>query len=136
MQYPQQVAFLNESNENDRCFLRADLEHRVELVSGNGGLRRGVASLLLYDFDFSEEVALQALRDQRSDTLARSGFQLRDHVAGSEERANKRRIEVCGICYEDASMEYSMACGHSFCLDCWQSYLRETLAPCSRPGNV
>lgn len=118
------VKFLNAEDSVDRQTIRDDLEHTIDQMTTAGEIDRSAASVLLYDSGFSLESVLVALQNDKSTALEDCGLRRRSDAMQESQSGSK----ACGICYEDATMAYSMVCGHSFCLDCWQSYLRESVS--------
>jgi len=134
MQYQHTVSFLNRDDPLDSQALRVDLEQKINLVSQTGMLSRSTACMLLHDFDFAVESAMRSLQQDRPKTLLESGLLLRCDAMESDEKCEKAGLAPCGICYDDSPTVFGMACGHTFCRDCWHSFLQESISLSSGPA--
>ena len=110
---------------SDMVLEMADLVHEQEgaIVSMSElfGCPIIVASVLLRKYNWNTEKLIEKFMDDPDAVLTEAGL---DAEIKPMRQGSGKHV-LCGICFEDVSLQTSSACAqsHRFCNDCWNGYL-------------
>lgn len=96
----------------------------VSEIMAIGSLDRSAALGLLIRYEWNKERLTEEYFDDPDKVLAAAG--LTALMEGSKDAPPSTPMEMeCQICYDtvDSSDAFALACGHSFCRECWTDYL-------------
>eukprot|EP01116_Phalansterium_solitarium_P024978 TRINITY_DN933_c0_g1_i1.p1 TRINITY_DN933_c0_g1~~TRINITY_DN933_c0_g1_i1.p1 ORF type:complete len:676 (+),score=229.88 TRINITY_DN933_c0_g1_i1:136-2163(+) len=106
-------------------------EAALEQVSGVTGLPLPSCRILLRHYRWDTMKALSDWSDTPAKVLKAVGLPSTELEPQGRRSAGSGRQRACDICLDDdvpASLLSAMACGHSFCNECWRGYLSVAVA--------
>lgn len=122
------TTFVDTSSEIQRKLLLTEIDSIIKGVAYHLEIPADAASLLLHDFNFNMDDAIQSTQADRQGTLDRFGLSLR---CSKKRKAPTHDImRSCGICFDasdEGSQMFGLSCNHDFCVGCWKGYLSSTL---------
>ncbi len=134
------ATFIDLSDDVEWSVLEAEVGAQVQKVAKSLEIHVDAASLLLHDFDFKVEEAIESTNTDRQGTFERAGLSMRcDEGFGTSENMKFDAMHTCGICYDDFTEEsdtYSLPCHHEFCVECWKSFVDSALEESSKNALV
>ncbi|CAL1703315.1 unnamed protein product [Somion occarium] len=108
--------------------LQQTLDDDIRRVASVTGLEHPIVSILLQHFRWNEDRLFQRFMDSPSSALQEAGEPKDELTISRPAKRVKLTPELfsCGICCDepDPSEVSKLRCGHSFCSNCWQTYIR------------
>lgn len=122
------IDFFDLSDAKDKAAIKLDLESQVHQTAASLDISSDASRILLGDFKFDIEAAVESCSNDRSTTLELSGLNRRceqDATMSEGVNAIHEAMICCGICYDEIAMDgqHKMPCGHKFCHACWHTYV-------------
>jgi len=87
-------------------------------------LDKGWCLILLRDFKWDKEYLREEYYNNNEQYLRNAGFSA-DLARPIED--NDVKVGVCEVCYMETVALHSNICGHSFCMECWMSHLKNCI---------
>lgn len=118
-----EFTYVDSSSDDGRQRLEYLLHTRLQSVSADLGVATEMVPPLLSDFKFSVRELSAQLAADRHGVIEESGLSLMS--TGPKIIESDGDESICGICYDEMHQDeaYALECGHTFCRECWMSYL-------------
>lgn len=112
--------------------LLQDLHLEVSKLSSILSIDMDEGFILSHYFNWNGEKLMEQYIDNFEETRVKSGLSLESEVTRAIGIINTEEPDLCLICCEERSTWFTIACGHTYCINCYIHYIKEKVFSGSR----